>query len=166
MGVHGGLVLEMIHQEVDEEVKTAVLLGAEEGTLVREEVLLQEEALHLGETLAVMRTVEEVLLIVTVVEPGAAEATGLLVEEALLRDVDPHQEEGLHQEEALLPVEEAVMMDLLTGAVTDLLLLLLLLLPVMTLLPNLVNDQPETKMTAGLRWPSVNTFALGIVRAF
>merc|ERR1712202_65825 len=155
MGVHGGLVLEMIHQEVDEEVKTAVLLGAEEGTLVREEVLLQEEALHLGETLAVMRTVEEVLLIVTVVEPGAAEATGLLVEEALLQEV------------GLLPVEEAVMMDLLTGAVTDLLLLLLLLLlPVMTLLPNLVNDQPETKMTAGLRWPSVNTFALGIVRAF
>merc|ERR1712183_86921 len=94
--VHGGLVLEMIHQEVDEVEKTAVLLGVEEGTLVREEVLLLEEALLLGETLAVMRIVEEVLLIVTVVEPGAAEATGLLVEEALLRDVGPHQEEGLH----------------------------------------------------------------------
>merc|ERR1719466_643514 len=94
--VHGGLVLEMIHQEVDEVEMTVVLLGVEEGTLVREEVLLQEEALHLGETLAVMRIVEEVLLIVTVVEPGAAEATGLLVEEALLRDVGPHQEEGLH----------------------------------------------------------------------
>merc|ERR1719291_815599 len=62
--VHGGLVLEMIHQEVDEVEMTAVLLGVEEGTLVREEVLLQEEALHLGETLAVMRSVEEVLLIV------------------------------------------------------------------------------------------------------
>merc|ERR1719233_1113517 len=105
---------------------TAVVQEEEEGILVTGEGLLLgewatglhlEEGHHLGET------------------SGEMMIGGVLLGEDPLPGVDLPQEEAPLQGVALHPAEDPVTMDLLTGAVTD-------LLPVTTLpLPNLA-DQP------------------------
>merc|ERR1719233_1638832 len=102
---------------------TAVVQEEEEGILVTDEGPLQgewatglhlEEGHHLGETLGEMMIGEVLLLgvhLLTVMEEecGAVVVTGLPPGEAPLQGV------------ALHPAEDPVTMDLLTGAVTDLL---------------------------------------------
>jgi len=136
---------------------TAVVQEEEEGILVTGEGPLQgvwatglhqEEGHHLGETLGKMMTGGVLLLgvhLLTVMEEecGAVVVTGLLPGEDPLPGVDLPQGEAPLQGVALHPAEDLVTMDLLTGAVTD-------LLPVTTLpLPNLADQPVIIKTKAG-----------------
>merc|ERR1711936_1349923 len=129
-------------------------MGVGEEILVKEEGRLLDAGVidhHPDETLGVMMIEEEVLPVVhrqieREVVLGAVEED-LQVEEdrllgAVLHPGEPLLDAVLHHVEVVVV---AVMMDLLIGAVTD-----LLLLREMTLLPNHVTDQLEnTKMMAG-----------------
>merc|ERR1719153_380977 len=136
---------------------TAVVQEEEEGILATGEGPLQgewvtglhpEEVHHLGETLGETMIGEVLLLDVhlqTVMEGecGAAVVTGLPPGEDLLLGADLPQGEAPLQGVALHPAEDPVTMDLLTGAVTD-------LLHVTTLpLPNLADQPVIIKMRAG-----------------
>merc|ERR1712129_127125 len=120
------------------------LQGGVEEILVKGGVLLQgarvsvhhqEEDLLPGEISEEMMTGEEVLHVVHLLkeELGVAVGTGLLLGEDLLLDVLLLEEAPHQGVVALLPAEEAVTMDLLTGAVATVQLLLLLPLLVMNL---------------------------------
>merc|ERR1719430_1852745 len=114
---------------------TAVVQEEEEGILVTGEDPLQgewatglhlEEGHHLGETLEEMMTGGVLLLdvhLLTVMEEecGAVVVTGLLPGEDPLPGVDLPRGEAPLQGVALHPAEDPVTMDLLIGAVTDLL---------------------------------------------
>merc|ERR1719193_1657690 len=136
---------------------TGVVQEEEEGILVTGEAPLQgewatglhlEEGHHLGETLGEMMIGEVLplgvhLLTVMEEECGGVVVTGLLPGEDPLLGVDLPQGEVPLQGVALHPVEDPVTMDLLTGAVTD-------LLPVTTLpLPNLADQPVIIKTKAG-----------------
>jgi len=126
------------------------ILATGEGPLQGEWVtgLHPEEGHHLGETLGETMIGEVLLLDVhlqTVMEGecGAVVVTGLPPGEDLLLGADLPQEEAPLQGVALHPAEDPVTMDLLTGAVTD-------LLHVTTLpLPNLADQPVITKTKAG-----------------
>jgi len=150
----GDLVREMIHLEVAGVWKIVEVQEVGEEILVKEEGRRLDAGVidhHLDETLDVTMTEEEVLPVVhrrieREVVLGAVEVViDLLLEEdrppgAVLHPGEHLLDAALHHVEAV-----AVMMDLLIGAVTD-----LLLLREMTLLPNHVTDQPEnTKTMAG-----------------
>merc|ERR1711936_1410935 len=151
----GDLVREMIHLEVAGVWKNVEVQEVGEEILVKEEGRLLDAGVidhHPDETLGVMMIEEEVLPVVhrqieREVVLGAVEED-LQVEEdrllgAVLHPGEPLLDAALHHVEVVAVV--AVMMDLLIGAVTD-----LLLLREMTLLPNHVTDQPEnTKTMAG-----------------
>merc|ERR1712106_942431 len=135
---------------LEKSLEVIVLQGGVEEILVKGGVLLQgarvtvhhqEEDLLPGEISEEMMTGEEALLDV------------LLLEEALHQGVV-----------ALLPAEEAVTMDLLTGAVATVQLLLLLPLLVMNL-PQLNPGQPVKNQTQAGQPSSVNPPPPGIVRA-
>jgi len=136
---------------------TAVVQEEEEGILATGEGPRQgewatglhpEEGHHQGETLEEMMIGEVLLLGVhlqTVMEEecGAVVVTGLPPGEDPLLGVDLPQEEALLQGVALHLAEDPVTMDLLTGAVTD--LLHETILP----LPNLADQPVIIKMRAG-----------------
>merc|ERR1712106_99847 len=119
-----------------------------------EEMLLQK-VLLLGEISEEMMTGEEVLHVVHLLKEELGVAVGI----GLLPGEDPLQ--GVV---ALLPAEEAVTMDLLTGAVATVQLLLLLPLLVMNL-PQLTPGQPVKNQTQAGQPSSVNPPPPGIVRA-
>jgi len=139
VGVLGDQVQGTIHHV------TAVVQEVEEGISAKGEGLHQGEwatGLHLGETLGEMM-IGEVLLIAMVVECGAVVVIGLPLGEDPHLGVDLPQGEVPLQGVALHPAEDPVTMDLLTGAVTD-------LLHVTTLpLPNLADQPVITKTKAG-----------------
>lgn len=151
VGVLGDQVQGTIHHV------TAVVQEVEEGISAKGEGLHQgewatglhlEEGHHLGETLGEMM-IGEVLLLgvhlltVMVVECGAVVVIGLPLGEDPHLGVDLPQGEVPLQGVALHPAEDPVTMDLLTGAVTD--LLLVTTLP----LPNLADQPVITKTKAG-----------------
>merc|ERR1711892_328649 len=150
---------------LEKSLEVIVLQGGVEEILVKGGVLLQggrvtvhhqEEDLLLGEISEEMMTGEEVLHVVHLLkeELGVAVGIGLLPGEDPLLDV-------LLLEEALLPAEEAVTMDLLTGAVATVQLLLLLPLLVMNL-PQLNPGQPVKNQTQAGQPSSVNSTHLGL----
>merc|ERR1712106_1212117 len=160
---------------LEKSLEVIVLQGGVEEILVKGGVLLQgarvtvhhqEEDLLPGEISEEMMTGEEVLHVVHLLkeELGVAVGIGLLLGEDPLLDV-LLLEEALHQGVvALLPAEEAVTMDLLTGAVATVQLLLLLPLLVMNL-PQLNPGQPVKNQTQAGQPSSVNPPPPGIVRA-
>merc|ERR1712123_63191 len=157
---------------LEKSLEVIVLQGGVEEILVKGGVLLQggrvtvhhqEEDLLPGEISEEMMTGEEVLHVVHLLkeELGVAVGIGLLLGEDPLLDV-LLLEEALHQGVvALLPAEEAVTMDLLTGAVATVQLLLLLPLLVMNL-PQLNPGQPVKNQTQAGQPSSVNPTHQGI----
>merc|ERR1712128_56426 len=136
-----------------EEVEMMVL---QEGDHHQEEILVVEEMMAGEELLHVVHLLKE--------ELGVAVGTGLLLGEDLLLDVLLLEEAPHQGAVALLPAEEAVTMDLLTGAVATVQLLLLLPLLVMNL-PQLNPGQPVKNQTQAGQPSSVNPPPPGIVRA-
>merc|ERR1719233_1675912 len=143
-----GMILHVTAVVQEEEEEGILVTG--EGPLQGEWVtgLHLEEGHHPGETSGEMMTGEVLLLgvhllIVMEEECGAVVVTGLLPGEDPLPGVDLPQGEAPLQGVALHPAEDPVTMDLLTGAVTD-------LLPVTTLpLPNLADQPVIIKTKAG-----------------
>merc|ERR1711892_1064996 len=168
------LLQKVLLPDVKEE-EMMVLQGGVEEILVKGGVLLQggrvtvhhqEEDLLPEEISEEMMTGEEVLHVGHLLkeELGVAVGIGLLLGEDPLLDV-LLLEEALHQGVvALLPAEEAVTMDLLTGAVATVQLLLLLPLLVMNL-PQQNPGQPVKNQTQAGQPSSVNPPPPGIVRA-
>merc|ERR1719431_2030343 len=142
---------EGLHQEVMVELGEGGMppqVDLHQGVEEVEMMVLQEEGHHLGETLGETMIGEVLLLDVhlqTVMEGecGAVVVTGLPQGEDLLLGADLPQGEAPLQGVAPHPAEDPVTMDLLTGAVTD-------LLHVTTLpLPNLADQPVIIKMRAG-----------------
>ena len=157
---------------LEKSLEVIVLQGGVEEILVKGGVLLQgarvtvhhqEEDLLPGEISEEMMTGEEVLHVVHLLkeELGVAVGTGLLLGEDLLLDVLLLEEAPHQGVVALLPAEEAVTMDLLTGAVATVQLLLLLPLLVMNL-PQLNPGQPVKNQTQAGQPSSVNPTHLGL----
>merc|ERR1711892_717171 len=160
---------------LEKSLEVIVLQGGVEEILVKGGVLLQgarvtvhhqEEDLLPGEILEEMMTGEELPHVVHLLkeELGVAVGTGLLPGEDPLLDVLLLEEAPHQGVVALLPAEEAVTMDLLTGAVATVQLLLLLPLLVMNL-PQLNPGQPVKNQTQAGQPSSVNPPPPGIVRA-
>merc|ERR1712106_811361 len=135
---------------LEKSLEVIVLQGGVEQILVKGGVLLQ------GGRVSVHHQEEDLL-------PGEI-SEEMMTGEEVLHDVHL-LEEALHQGVvALLPAEEAVTMDLLTGAVATVQLLLLLPLLVMNL-PQLNPGQPVKNQTQAGQPSSVNPPPPGIVRA-
>merc|ERR1711892_61324 len=130
---------------LEKSLEVIVLQGGVEEILVKGGVLLQ------GARVTVHHQEEDLLP----GEIGVAVGTGLLLGEDLLLDVLLLEEAPHQGAVALLPAEEAVTMDLLTGAVATVQLLLLLPLLVMNL-PQLNPGQPVKNQTQAGQPSSVN----------